>query len=198
MLLYTPEVDESQTDEELIVAYRAGEEQAFSELVGRHLGLVYSFARRFVGNERDAEDIAQDSFLKAWKSIASYSSESAKFKTWLMRIVRNTAIDYLRKRKERPFSLFESDEHEMPFENLSDDAPDAVDLFAAAGDQRELERAIAELSPAHRDVLILYYEGDRTFEEVAAITGESVNTVKSRHRRAVSALRKLLSTQFGQ
>jgi len=180
------------SDEDLIAAYMEGDEHAFAQLVERHLKTVYSFAFRFVGSQSDAEDIVQESFLKVWKNLKRYSSRSASFKTWLMHIVRNTAIDHLRKRKQIPFSAFEDDEGKSLFEDLSDEAPLAEELFAQAQDSKEVEKAVLKLSPAYREVLLLYYGSDLTFEEVAAILGAPTNTVKSRHRRAVVALRETL------
>src|SRR3989344_9539173 len=181
-----------ESDEDLIAAYLQGDEHAFANLVERHLKAVYSFTFRFVGNQSDAEDIVQESFLKVWKNLKKYSSRSASFKTWLMCIVRNTAIDYLRKRKHVPFSEFEDDEGNSLFEDLPDKAPLAEELLAQAEDIEEVERAILQLSPPHPEVLLLYYESDLTFEEVAEVLAASVNTVKSRHRRAIIALRELL------
>src|ERR1700761_954795 len=97
-----------RSDEELIAAYLSGEEAAFGELTQRHLRQVYSFALRLVGDSAAAEDISQETFLKAWKSLQKYDESSSKFKTWLLRIARNTAIDYLRKKKHVPLSYFEN------------------------------------------------------------------------------------------
>lgn len=181
-----------ESDEDLIAAYLRGDEGAFARLVGRHLTAAYSFTLRFVGNENDAEDIVQESFLKVWKNINRYSAKSAGFKTWLMHIVRNTAIDYLRKRKHLPFSSFEDEEGNNIFDNLADEAPHSEELLAQAEDIKSIERAVLQLSPAYREVLLLYYGSGLTLEEVAAVLQTPVNTVKSRHRRSVAALRKLL------
>ena len=86
-----------------------GDESAFAELTKRHLSGVYSFVVRYVGNAEEAEDITQDTFLKAWKSLKKYDPSSSKFKTWLFRIARNTSIDFLRKKKHVPFSQFETE-----------------------------------------------------------------------------------------
>lgn len=96
----------TQSDEELITAYLAGNSKAFTVLVERHLNGVYSYVLRFVGDEV-AEDIVQETFIKAWNNIKKYNAGSSKFKTWLLRIARNTAIDFLRKKKHIPFSEFE-------------------------------------------------------------------------------------------
>ncbi|KKW23916.1 MAG: RNA polymerase, sigma-24 subunit, ECF subfamily [Candidatus Kaiserbacteria bacterium GW2011_GWB1_52_6] len=181
-----------ESDEDLIAAYLNGDEDAFTRLVERHLKSVYSFTLRFVGSQSDAQDIVQESFFKTWKNLKRYSSQSASFKTWLMHIARNTAIDFLRKRKHIPFSEFDNEEGNSVFDNLPDETPLAEELLSNVQDVKDVEWAISQLSPSYREVLLLYYESDLTFEEVAGVLEASVNTVKSRHRRAVIALRKLL------
>lgn len=182
-----------ETDEDLIAAYLEGEEGAFALLVERHLKPVYSFIVRFVGSKEDAEDIVQETFVKAWKNLKNYSRQSSQFKTWLMRIARNTAIDYLRKKKHLPFSMLEgNDEEEWFAENVPDEMPLPDEIAAHTDDVEGMEEAIQKLAPIYREVLSLYYGNNFSFEEIAAISGISVNTLKSRHRRALAALRKVL------
>src|SRR3974390_42366 len=114
-----------RTDEELIAGYVQGDEEAFTLLVQRHLKTVYSFVVRFVGDEQEAEDIVQETFLKAWKSARHYRAEASRFKTWILRIARNTAIDYLRKKKHIVFSAFEN-EHGQNI--LAETVPDHGEL----------------------------------------------------------------------
>src|SRR6266576_2291365 len=92
------------SDEELIADYLRGDEAAFGVSTGRHLSGVYSFALRLVGDSAAAEDIAQETFVKAWRSLKKYDSKTSRFKTWVLRIARNTAIDFLRKKKNIPIS----------------------------------------------------------------------------------------------
>jgi RNA polymerase sigma-70 factor, ECF subfamily len=187
-----------ENDEDLITAYLEGEESAFAILVQRHLKSVYSFVFRFVGSEKDAEDIVQETFIKAWKNLKNYSRQSSRFKTWLMHIARNTSIDYLRKKQHIPFSKLEGEDETGWFaENLPDEQLLPDELLAHKGDVEDLERAMLKLSPAYREVLLFYYGSDITFEEAAIISGISVNTLKSRHHRAVAELRKLLMHRKG-
>jgi RNA polymerase sigma-70 factor, ECF subfamily len=188
------------TDEELVIAYVNGQEDAFAELVKRHLSGVYSFALRLVGDEHAAEDITQEVFLKTWKNINRYDARTSKFKTWLLRIARNSAIDYLRKRKHIPFSEFTNkhDSEEGGGDNLlaeiiPDPNPLPEELFGRAQDAEEITRTVELLSPRHREVLALHYTNHLTFEEIGRMLGEPTNTVKSRHHRALVALRELLA-----
>ena len=146
------------------------------------------------------EDIAQEVFLKTWKSIYRYNPESSKFKTWILRIARNTAIDYLRKRKHIPFSEFSStrDEEDGGGANLlADVIPDPnplpEELFARTEDAEMVIHSVEMLSPRHREVLTLHYTNHLTFEEIGRMLGQPTNTVKSRHHRALIALRTLLA-----
>lgn len=181
------------TDEELIAHYLTGEESAFAELTRRHLAGVYSFVLRFVGNSEEAEDITQESFLKAWKSLKKYDPSSSKFKTWLFRIARNSAIDFLRKKKHVPFSYFETPEGSNVLTETvasDDELPDA--LMMRLEDAKELHATLERLPAKAREILLLYYTNEFTFEEIGEMLGEPTNTVKSRHRRALQALRKIL------
>jgi RNA polymerase sigma-70 factor (ECF subfamily) len=183
-----------RTDEDLIADYLEGDEKAFEELTKRHLTTVYSFVYRLVGETHAAEDITQEVFLKAWKSLKKYNPETSKFKTWMLRIARNAAIDYLRKRKYPALSEFEDEEGKNSVaDTLTDEALPADEAFAEAEDVELVTKAVMELSPAHREILTLHYTNHLTFEEIGQMLKEPNNTVKSRHHRALLALRKILS-----
>ena len=183
----------NRTDEELLADFVAGDEQAFSTLVQRHLTTVYSFVVRFVGDAHDAEDIVQETFLKAWKSAKQYREEASKFKTWVLRIARNAAIDHLRKRKYIPFSQFDTDDgHNMLVETVPDTEALPDEVLAKAHDAQVVQAALAGLSPDAREIMLLHYTNGLTFLEIGEMLGEPQNTVKSRHHRAMLALRKAL------
>lgn len=173
------------SDEALVAEYLAGDEGAFAHLLTRHLKSVYSFAVRLVGDE--AEDIVQDTFLKAWKNLKKYEPATAQFKTWLMRIARNTVIDHLRKRRPYAFSEFEEALDERP-----DTGPLPDELVARAHDAQDVENVLGKLAPHYREVVLLRYMNQLSFEEIASILNESPNTVRSRHRRALAQLRTYL------
>lgn len=182
-----------RTDEELIADFVQGEEAAFSMLVERHLKTVYSFVVRFVGNSQETEDIVQETFLKAWKSARQYRQESSKFKTWVLRIARNTAIDFLRKRKNIAFSEFENSEGQNVLaETVPDTAELQDELFARRQDIDALMKAIESLSVEAKEILLLHYTNGLTFLEIGELLGEPQNTVKSRHHRAIQSLKKIL------
>ena len=179
-------------DAELVIQYIKGDEVSFDVLTNRHLKAVYNFVCRFTGRTDDAEDIVQEVFLKVWKNLNKYNPQR-NFRTWLLSIAHNTAIDFLRKKKGVPFSEFEVDGGNNSLtDNLSDPAPLPPEIFAIDESKKLLEGALVELSPNYRAVLLLRYQNDITFEEIGQILGKPLHTVKSQHRRALIQLRKLL------
>jgi len=185
------------SDETLVAAYLRGtNEGAFAELVSRHLGGVYSFALRLVGGQEAAEDIAQETFVKAWRYLKKFDPARASFKTWLMRIARNTCVDHLRKRTAVPLSYFDTTEGgNSVTESLADESLLADELLSRTDDAEEVTRALGQLSHAQREVLVLRYEQGLTFDEIGSVLNTPANTVKSRHRRALHQLRGLLRIQ---
>lgn len=182
-----------QSDEMLVAAYFEGDEDSFTTLAKRHLDAAYSFALRLTGSKSEAEDIVQESFLKAWKNLKRFDSHKAGFKTWLMRLVRNTTIDALRRKKDTPLSLLDDDSGDASFaDTVADDSPLPDEIAARKGDVKALEAALGKLSPLHREILLLYHNNDFSFEEIASIAGESRNTIKSRYRRAIQTLQEAL------
>ncbi len=152
------------------------------------------FVYRLVGDTLAGEDITQEVFLKAWKSLKKYNSDTSRFKTWVLRIARNASIDYLRKRKYPALSEFEDTEgRNSVADTLADESLPADEAFAEAEDLEIVAKAVMELSPAHREILTLHYTNHLTFEEIGQTLKEPQNTVKSRHHRALAALRKILS-----
>ena len=141
------------TNEELVAQYLQGDELAFKEITNRTLGNVYSFALRFTGNESDAQDIAQETFVKAWRHLASYRPETSKFSTWLMRIAHNTAIDYLRKKKQVPFSSFDVEVIEITYDPEIISCERILEVFFDSHDPTTLNRQGNDIGPQYRSVI---------------------------------------------
>lgn len=181
-----------KNDEELIAAHIKGDETALSLFVARYFKPIYHFAYRLSGNIQDAEDITQETFVKVWRHAHKYH-QGEQVKTWLFTIAHNSAIDLLRKRKRLVFSDLATDETEGLFEETLVDTeplPDAI--FAKAEEKEFIENLLLKLSPLHQEVLHLYYTEELTFDEIGKVLEKSINTVKSQHRRALLALRKLI------
>lgn len=184
-----------KTDEQLISDHDKGDTEAFAFLVERHLKQVFNFAYRLSGNSHDAEDITQESFLKAWRKLKQYQ-RNKNFKPWLFSIVHNSAIDMLRKKKDFVFSDFETDAGENPLiDSLADPDPLADELFAKVEDRKIVDNLFARLAPIYKEVLMLHYNNDFTFEEISQALGKPLHTVKSQHRRAIMKLKEILKKE---
>ena len=173
----------NNTDAELAVAARSGDDGALRALFERYLRPVHSFVTRFVGSADDADDITQQTFVNAWKNLHRYDA-SRKFSTWLFAIAQNASLNWLK--KKRPVAL--TAEHE---ETLADTAALPDELALQAELIRAARRGMMRLSPAAQAVITLRQDGF-TFKDIAVRLGEPLDTVKSRHRRAIADLRELL------
>lgn len=180
------------SDERLISAYLKGEEKSLEVLIERYLKPIYSFAYRYVGSAHDAEDITQDTFVKVWRHLKKFNQEK-KFKTWVFSIAKNTCIDFFKKKKSIPFSRFEKENGENALlETLADPSPLPDELLERKGIGETLSKAIEVLSPKYRSVLFLRYNDHFTFREISEIFKEPIHTIKSRHRRALILLKKII------
>lgn len=182
-----------KSDTQLVIEYKDGDEEVFTELVFRYVKIVYNQAYRLSKNKSDAEDISQEVFLKVWKNIKKYKFEYS-FKTWILTITRNTSIDWLRKKRNIVFSDFENETGENVFvENIVDQEMLADELFAKIEDAKMLEEFLEKISLNQSEVLRLRYKDDLSFEEIAKVLNKPIDTVKSLHRRALMAIRQLIN-----
>ena len=181
-----------KTDEEVVVDYLNGNKDSFTEIVNRYLKMIYNFSYRLTGNEKVAEDITQEVFLKAWKNLKKFDTTKS-FKTWIFSITKNTCIDYLRKRKDVPMSLFESEDGgNIVKDNLTDEELKADEIFIQVEDKKKIEKIITKLSIIQKEVIILKYVNEMSLSEVSEVLQMSKDTVKSHHRRALIKMKKLL------
>lgn len=185
-----------ERDESLLIKeYLAGDEQALTELFSKHFRLVYSLVYRLVGNQGEAEDLTQEAFLKAWKNLKKFR-QGESFKAWLLKIARNTAIDFLRKKKHLSLSELNQEEiSEIIPEDVIDPKPSVLEELSQRQDKQLIERLLGKLPLADREVLTMYYFDELTFAEIAFAISQPLNTVKSRHRRALAKLREILDQE---
>lgn len=183
----------NKSDQELISICLNGDSESLEILIRSYLKPIYSFVYRYVGNSQDAEDITQEVFVKVWRNLKKFD-QNKSFKTWVFAIAKNTAIDFLKKKKTIPFSEFENEEGgNLITDTLADPSPLPQELLEKASMAQMLNLAMEKLSPKYRMVLFLRYNDHFNFREIAESLGEPLNTIKSRHRRALVILKKLLS-----
>ena len=185
-----------KTDEELVELSKKDDSKAFEELMGRYVIRIFNFSRQYAKNIEDAEDIAQDTFFKAWKYIRRFKKDK-RFKTWLFTIARNTALDHIRKKKISLFSEFDNTEQDISFsETIESSEPLPSELFEKDENINIIKELLQTLHPDHRSVIMLHYEQEMTFEEIAEVMEKPMNTVKSWHRRALGQLNTIIRTKM--
>lgn len=179
-------------DKQLVNKYRHRDGKSLEILIKRYLNSVYRFVYTYVHNAQEAEDITQETFLKMWRNIKKYDSKK-HFKTWLFTIAKNTALDFMKKKKTIPFSQFENNEgHNFLTESLADPSSLIEQKTESFDILRFVQKRIEKLMPKYRLVLSFYYGENLNFREIAGKLNEPLNTVKSRHRRALIQLKESL------
>jgi RNA polymerase sigma-70 factor (ECF subfamily) len=176
------------SDIDLIDQTLAGNQSAYADLVKRHQRFVFSLALRFSKNREDAEEIAQDCFIKAYKSLHLFQRQS-KFSTWLYSIVYTTAMTFLRKKRIDTTSIDDEDTY-LQLESQSG----SYDPNTAENRSRSyyLNEAIQQLSPDDSTIITLFYMGEQSLEEIAQAIGMETNTVKVKLFRARQRLKEKL------
>jgi RNA polymerase sigma factor (sigma-70 family) len=180
------------TDTEIIGRVLQGDQPIFSRLVERYQNYVFTLVLRMVETREDAEEIAQDVFVKAYRSLADFRGE-AKFSTWLFTITRTTAISFLRK-KRLPTRSIDDESKGLTLENK--ESAFRADLIEQKSRHQLLHRAIDMLSADDHQVLTLFYKGEQSLEEIGKIIGADPNTVKVKLHRARQRLRDKMEKHF--
>src|ERR1700736_1234458 len=188
------QVDVSELD--LVKQCQAGNTEAFDQLVTRYRTRVFAMIYNMVHNEQDAWDLAQDSFVKAWKSIRRFHGRSS-FYTWIYRIVMNVTIDWLRKKHVKGAGAEFDDAIQLKeTEPASRTLPKADPLPHERMEQSEIrariDNAIAQISPEHRAVILMKEIEEMQYHEIAEALGCSIGTVMSRLFYARKKLQNLL------
>ena len=170
-------------ENELIRSCIDGEEFAFTQLVEDHQDMVLSIARRLGAGKEQAEDIAQEVFIRVYRNLGKFEGKS-KLSTWIYRIAYNTTVELWRKRKENFSYDFLVDQGWQP--ESCDESPDK--LMERRDQVRHLQELIAHLPEKYRGVIVLYYLQGKSYEQVAEIMGLPLGTVKTYLHRAKKAL----------
>lgn len=180
------------TDCELIQLYKNGNEQAFELLLNRHKNKIYTTIYLIVKDECVAEDLLQETFIKAIKTIKSGRyNEEGKFLPWISRIAHNMAIDYFRKQKRYPTIVMEDGNNVFNTLEFSEDSYETHQIKNET--HAQLRELIQLLPKAQREVLLMRHYMQMSFQEIAEMTDVSINTALGRMRYALINLRKLMN-----
>lgn len=182
------------TDLQLVEQTLAGSDEGFRTLVARHERSVYNLLARMLRNPALAEELAQETFLKAFTHLRSFDPRY-KFSNWILRIAHNAAIDAIRRRGPQELSLDEPDPREQArFDALLVDPKSGA--AAASLEQQDvgrmLQAAMDRLRPQYRQAVVLRYQEDLSYEEISEITGWPLGTIKSYLHRARTEMAEYL------
>ncbi|MBE0643575.1 MAG: sigma-70 family RNA polymerase sigma factor [Bacteroidetes bacterium] len=174
------------TDQDIIVRIAAGDKHGYGVLLERYRGKVMTLAMRMLGRREDAEEAAQDAFIRAFRSLHQFE-QRAQFSTWLYRITYNVCATQLSRRRGYTQSIDDDDSPEIADPSGSSDGQlESLELRAALG------RAIDKLRPEYASVITLFYMHEQSHEEICSITGLPIGTIKNRLHRARTELRQQL------
>jgi RNA polymerase sigma-70 factor (ECF subfamily) len=170
-----------------------GDKQAFAEIVMQYQQPIFSFLGRMSLSQAQAEDIAQETFVRAWRHLDGYQPMKAAFSTWLFTIARNLAINELTSaRSKNEFSIGE----ELP--DMASEMPEPLQMLSIKQQHFHLQAALRQLNMQDRSVIGLAYVDELSMADIARIEGDSLEAVKTRLHRAKEKLRKLMEKTYAQ
>jgi len=176
-----------QEEQGLVARAQQNDEAAFAQLYEKYFDKIYRYISMKIGDRFEAEDMTQQVFLKALKSISSFKWQDVPFSAWLYRIAHNQIVDYLRRKTRRPTAPLEDAvlHAEEPGGGPQTQAETACDI-------ETLVAATQKLTPAQREVIALRFTSDLPIAEVSRIMGKSEGAVKALQHSAVVALRRIM------
>jgi RNA polymerase sigma-70 factor (ECF subfamily) len=180
------------TEKEIIKRVLAGEQAGFAQLVQRYQSYVFTLVLRFTDNREDAEEISQDVFVKAYRSLADFRGD-AKFSTWLYTIVRTSCITFLRKKRLATTSL-DNERTSIQVENR--ESGFTANVIEQKSKHAMVNAAIQMLSPDDTQILTLFYKGEQTLEEIGRVMRLDPNTIKVKLHRARNRLKEKMEKHF--
>lgn len=184
-------------EDKLIELSQQGDLDAFEKLIIDYEKKIYVIAYRFMGNEHDAKDLTQETFIKAFNNIKNFRRESS-FSTWICRIANNACIDELRKIKRRPCDSLDEEinlDEGSVSKQVKDERPTPEEVYETEELNQYLQKMLNELNENFRMVVVLRDIEGYSYEEIAEITNVSLGTVKSRLYRARKELKERISSE---
>lgn len=184
----------SLSDQQLITNYLSeGDKISLDILIKTYLKPVYNFILRLGVTTTEAEDLTQQTFLKMWKNLKKFNQQK-DFRPWIFQIAKNTCFDYWRNQKKAALVdlFFQDNNDEERVQDMADPRESLEDLIKNKEDGQRVLVELQKLPIIYRTVLILYYFDQLNFREISEVLNESLNTVKSRQRRALIIIKRLL------
>jgi RNA polymerase sigma-70 factor (ECF subfamily) len=181
----------ASTDEELVARSMGGDLDSFNQLVLRWERPIYALAYRVIGREEDARDVAQETFLRAFRALAGFKGQ-AKFSSWLYRITLNLCRDWIRRERRAPVSQAPEGVDLIELASAAEPSESVEDLVSRRELGREVAKAMAMLPEEQRTAIVLKEYHGLTFQEIADLLDCPLSTVKTRLYQGLSVLRKQL------
>jgi RNA polymerase sigma-70 factor (ECF subfamily) len=185
----------AQKDVELVEKAKAGDQQAYGELLGRYRDAIYFMLLKMVNNPIDAEDLTIEAFGKAFKNIDQYAPNFA-FSTWLFKIATNNCIDFIRKKRASHISLDQTADGEdslAPSSMIQSDVPDPETYMINQQKIKHMRKIVSRLKPRYRQLVELRYFKEYSYEEIAVELDIPIGTVKAQLFRARELLLNILN-----
>jgi RNA polymerase sigma factor (sigma-70 family) len=186
-------MQEHLSDKELIAQVLGGAQHAYATLVARYQNYIFTLVLRQVAVREEAEEVAQDVFVKAYRHLADFRGDS-KFSTWLYQIVYTTCVSHHRKRKENLVAVEE--DHMISIADRNGTADDTAHLHDKRIEKAMLTTAINQLPEQDGQVITLFYQHEQTIEEISTILGLTAANVKVKLFRSRQKLRTLLTGKY--
>lgn len=197
-------MDDTQIVVALVRRCVAGDAEAWEEIVRQYNRRIYNVCYRFTGSADSAEDLAQEVFIKMYRTLSTYSSDKGAFTTWIMTMTRNLLVDHFRKSRQDRVTdsldagITEEEDAALLSDRIQDSGPSADDRIQRRETQEMVQKAIQKLSPELREAVILRDLQDMDYKEIAVALKVPEGTVKSRINRGRMELARLLSRTYRQ
>jgi RNA polymerase sigma-70 factor (ECF subfamily) len=185
------------SDEILIARVAQGDQTALESLYAYYGPTVFGLSLRITGDPAAAEEVLQDTFWRVWKSAAMYQPERGSFRSWLLRIARNLAIDVYRRRGVRPQPIGASSDTDLILDQMPDPEMNVQEEVYTRLKTQQVQNALTALPPEQRQVIELAYFYGMTRQEIADATGEALGTIHTRARLGLQKLREELKSRAG-
>ena len=185
-------------DKKVLDSFLGGDREAFGMIVEKYNVQVYRLAYKFTQNRKDAEDVAQDTFLRAYENLVKHPKEELNLKPWLMTICVNLCRNLAKKKKNFNFSAFDNEDDDRQFvDSVKEKGPGVMEKLKKKEEKEVVQLAVGRLPDKYQVVIHMRYKEDLNYTEIADVLGLPMNTVKVHLNRAKKQLKKYLTGHLG-